>query len=103
MCSARGSGLRACAPTVGRASNCSNTFRRAMAALIRKRRAANDLYSWQTKLVVPDANKAAQVLREQKYRFVSSGVCHFQCRRWRPSKSFLVRDPDGHVMQLIEK
>ncbi len=63
----------------------------------------NDLYSWQTKLVVSDADQAALVLREQKYRFVSSGVVVISASEMEPRKSFLVRDTDGHVFQLIEK
>ena len=63
----------------------------------------NDLYSWQTKLVVSDADQAALILREQKYRFVSSGVVVISASEMEPRKSFLVRDPDGHVFQLIEK
>ena len=63
----------------------------------------NDLYSWQTKLAVRDANQAAQVLRGQKYRFISSGVLSLSMSEMEAAKSFLVRDPDGHVMQLIEK
>jgi len=63
----------------------------------------NDLYSWQTKLAVRDANKAAQVLRGQRYLFVSSGVISLSVSEMETAKSFLVRDPDGHVMQLIEK
>ena len=64
---------------------------------------ANDLYSWQTRLVVPDATQAATLLRERKYRFVSSGVVTLAMPEAEAAKSFLVRDPDGHVFQLIEK
>ena len=64
---------------------------------------ANDLFSWQTKLTVPDANQAASAVRGKKYRFVSSGVVTFSTSEMETAKSFLVRDPDGHVMQLIEK
>ena len=63
----------------------------------------NDLYNWQTKLAVRDAYQAAQVLRGQKYLFVSSGVISISVSEMEAAKSFLVRDPDGHVMQFIEK
>jgi catechol 2,3-dioxygenase-like lactoylglutathione lyase family enzyme len=63
----------------------------------------NDLYSWQTKIAVRDANQAAQVLRGQKYLFVSSGVISFSVSEMEAAKSFLVRDPDGHAIQIIEK
>ena len=68
-----------------------------------ERAKTNDLYSWQTKLAVRDADQAAQVLSRQKYPFVSSGVISFSVSEMEAAKSFLVRDPDGHVMQLIEK
>jgi catechol 2,3-dioxygenase-like lactoylglutathione lyase family enzyme len=64
---------------------------------------SNDLYSWQTKLVVPDASQAALLLRERKYRFVSSGVVAISAAEMGLQKSFLVRDPDGHLLQLIER
>jgi catechol 2,3-dioxygenase-like lactoylglutathione lyase family enzyme len=64
---------------------------------------ANDLYSWRTNLIVPDAVHAATVLRGQKYRFVSPGVVTLPASEMEAAKSFLVRDPDGHVMQLVEK
>jgi hypothetical protein len=68
-----------------------------------QRASTNDLYSWQTKLAVRDANRVAQILRGQKYRFVSSGVVTLSLSEMEAAKSFLVRDLDGHVMQLIEK
>jgi hypothetical protein len=52
---------------------------------------------------VPDAGQAAQVLRGKKYRFVSPGVVTFSTSEMETAKSILVRDPDGHLMQLIEK
>ncbi|HXG94454.1 MAG TPA: VOC family protein [Blastocatellia bacterium] len=64
---------------------------------------ANDLAHWQTKLTVRDATAAAQSLREQKYGSVSSGVIAISSSEQESFKSFLVRDPDGHVMQLIER
>lgn len=63
----------------------------------------NDLYNWQTKLIAPDATQAAQVLRERKYRFVSPGVVTLSASEMDTRKSFLVRDPDGHVLQFVEK
>ncbi|HXG65136.1 MAG TPA: VOC family protein [Blastocatellia bacterium] len=64
---------------------------------------ANDLAHWQTKLVVADADAMARLLRAGKYRFVSSGVITLRVADAEALKSFLVRDPDGHVMQLVEK
>lgn len=64
---------------------------------------ANDLYAWQTRLVVPDATQAAAILQRQKYGFVSSGVVAISAAEMETRKSFIVRDPDGHAMQLSEK
>jgi hypothetical protein len=49
------------------------------------------------------AARAAEILRARKYRFVSPGVVMISASEMDSRKSFLVRDPDGHVMQLIEK
>jgi catechol 2,3-dioxygenase-like lactoylglutathione lyase family enzyme len=62
---------------------------------------ANDLSHWQTKLVVRNAESAEQFLLGQKSIFVSSGVVSASDLGFK--KGFLVRDPDGHVMQIIEK
>jgi len=62
---------------------------------------ANDLTHWQTKLIVRSAESAEQFLLGQKSVFVSTGVV--TARDLGFHKSLLVRDPDGHVMQLIEK
>ncbi|HYP27342.1 MAG TPA: VOC family protein [Blastocatellia bacterium] len=63
---------------------------------------ANDLIHWQTKLVTVDAGAAARRLFAAKYHSVSSGVIAMPEDEMAFRKSFLVRDPDGHVLQLIE-
>ena len=50
-----------------------------------------------------NAEQAAQILRERKTRFVSSGVIALAAAEPSAVKSFIVRDPDGHAMQLIER
>jgi catechol 2,3-dioxygenase-like lactoylglutathione lyase family enzyme len=62
---------------------------------------ANDLGHWQTRLVVSSAKRAAQTLLDRKFTFVSSGVVEAAGLGF--TRGFLVRDPDGHVMQLVEK
>ncbi|HJU53337.1 MAG TPA: VOC family protein [Pyrinomonadaceae bacterium] len=61
----------------------------------------NDLAHWQTRLVVGSAASAERFLLGEKAFFVSSGVV--SARDLGFNRGFLVRDPDGHVMQLIEK
>jgi catechol 2,3-dioxygenase-like lactoylglutathione lyase family enzyme len=65
---------------------------------------ASDLFHWQTTLVVNAADIFAQNLLAGNFRFVSPGVVAInEGRRLGFSKGFLARDPDGHVMALIEK
>jgi len=64
---------------------------------------ANDLFHWQTTLAVASVDKLAQVLFVGKYSFVSSGAVSLGDGRLGLARALLVRDPDGHVMQLTEK
>ncbi|MEP0983550.1 hypothetical protein [Leptolyngbya sp. FACHB-17] len=64
---------------------------------------ANDLVGWQTTLVVKDADAVAQRLRSSRYRLVSSGVILMPDHQLGFRKDFLVRDPDGHLMRIVEK
>jgi catechol 2,3-dioxygenase-like lactoylglutathione lyase family enzyme len=59
-----------------------------------------DLWHWQTTLVVTDVAAAAAALRETA-QFISSGVVSTPDGSLGFKKGFLVRDPDGHVMQLV--
>lgn len=64
---------------------------------------ANDLVHWQTTLMARDLEAAAKRLRANKFALVSPGTVTIPRETLGFSKGFLVRDPDGHVMQLIEK
>ncbi|HEU4388861.1 MAG TPA: VOC family protein, partial [Blastocatellia bacterium] len=64
---------------------------------------ANDLIHWQTKLVTSDSAGIARALLERKYRFVSTAVTTLPDGNLGFVRGFLVRDPDGHVMELVEK
>ncbi len=64
---------------------------------------ANDLVHWQATLVVDDAEAVAKQLRPGPYTFVSTGLVTLPDDRLGYKKGFLVRDPDGHVMQIIER
>ncbi len=63
---------------------------------------ANDLMHWQTRLTTRNAEGAFQQLRAGKYAFVSSGAVSLSEPALGFTKAVLVRDPDGHVMQLTE-
>jgi catechol 2,3-dioxygenase-like lactoylglutathione lyase family enzyme len=64
---------------------------------------ANDLVHWQTTLVVNDAEATARQLREQGYAFVSSGVVELPDNQLGFRRGFLARDPDGHVVRIVER
>jgi catechol 2,3-dioxygenase-like lactoylglutathione lyase family enzyme len=64
---------------------------------------ANDLAHWQTTLVTRDASAAAQRGLAAKYPFVSPGVVPLREGTLGFTKGFLIRDPDGHVMQVVER
>ncbi len=61
-----------------------------------------DLWHWQVTLVVADAEEAASRLRGRA-TFISSGVVTFPGSALGFTKGFLVRDPDGHAMQVVER
>jgi catechol 2,3-dioxygenase-like lactoylglutathione lyase family enzyme len=58
----------------------------------------NDLVHWQTRLVGSNAELVARTLRKIHTPFISSNVVDAGF-----GKSFLVRDPDGHAVQFVEK
>jgi catechol 2,3-dioxygenase-like lactoylglutathione lyase family enzyme len=64
---------------------------------------ANDLAHWQTKLITMDAKQASIEARAAKFSFVSSSVVDLPEKSLGFQKAFMVRDPDGHALQLIEK
>lgn len=63
---------------------------------------SNDLWHWQTTLVVADVAAAAKVLRAANVRFVSPDVIVMPTRSLGFSKAIMVLDPDGHAMRLVE-
>jgi len=64
---------------------------------------ANDIVHRETVLVTANAEAAARELGIRKASFVSSGVVANQTRQLGFNKAFLVRDPDGHAVQIEEK
>jgi catechol 2,3-dioxygenase-like lactoylglutathione lyase family enzyme len=63
----------------------------------------NDILHWQTALVTRDAAGAARRLRAARAPFLSPGPIALPRRELGFRKGLLVRDPDGHVMEVIEK
>lgn len=63
----------------------------------------NDLFHWQTTLLIGAVDNAAPNLRQKNSLFVSPGVITLNEPTLGFSKGVLVRDPDGHVMALVER
>ncbi len=63
---------------------------------------ANDLWHWQTSLVVADVAAAADALRAAGVRFVSPDVIAVPDAGLGFSKAIMVLDPDGHAMRLVQ-
>ena len=62
---------------------------------------ANDVAHWQTRLVSRDGS-AAGSLAKARATFVSPGAVALRGRELGFTQGFLVRDPDGHVLQIVE-
>lgn len=64
---------------------------------------ANDVVHRQTEIAVSSAEAAAAALRARRFAFVSSGVISFSKPALNRTRATLVRDPDGHAVELIER
>jgi len=64
---------------------------------------ANDVIHRQTVLVTNSTNQAARDLFSAMVNFVSSGVVENQMDRLGYRTAFIVRDPDGHAVEIEQK
>ncbi len=62
---------------------------------------ADDTWYWQTTLQVDDAESLYNRLKAANYSFVSKGLVALTNNKVK-SKSFIVKDPDGHAMVIEE-
>jgi catechol 2,3-dioxygenase-like lactoylglutathione lyase family enzyme len=62
---------------------------------------ADDIWHWQTTLIVDDAESLYNKLKTAGIIFISKELVHLHVNGVH-SKSFLVRDPDGHAMLIKE-
>jgi catechol 2,3-dioxygenase-like lactoylglutathione lyase family enzyme len=62
----------------------------------------NDVVHWQTTVLVPDAAAAADVVRRGSFRLLSPAPVELPDTALGFSEGILVRDPDGHAVQLVE-
>jgi len=64
---------------------------------------SNDIVHRQTTVFTANADAAARLLLTSLAKFVSSGVVSESDGQLGFHKAFLVRDPDGHVIEIAEK
>ncbi len=62
---------------------------------------SNDLINWQTRIVTNSIEELSKTL--SPYVFVSPGVVLLSDSQLGFKKGLLVRDPDGHVLQIVQK
>jgi hypothetical protein len=63
---------------------------------------ANDIWHWQTRLFVDSADMYYQKLKAAKAEFISKELVVLKDEMSNRFKTFLVRDPDGHALQIVE-
>lgn len=63
---------------------------------------ASDLYQWQTRLVTTDITSATSEVMSRRYRCISSGPTTLPGGELGFHRGLLVRDPDGHAMQIAQ-
>src|SRR6266496_956182 len=64
---------------------------------------ANDVLFRRTRVATPDAETAAKKLFTARAEFVSPGAVEMAHHELGFRKGILVRDPDGHAIELVEK
>ena len=64
---------------------------------------ANDLVHHQTRLVTDDIETALRALRERHYQLISSGIVALPKAEIGFHFALIVRDPDGHPIELAKK
>ena len=64
---------------------------------------ANDIAHWQTRLVAEDLAQAGEAARRARIDLVSPGAVAVEASKSGFSEGLLVRDGDGHAMQLIAR
>ena len=60
----------------------------------------NDLWAWETNILTTDITATAQTLRSQRCLFISSGLVTIPDSGLGFHSGFVVRDPDGHIVEV---
>jgi catechol 2,3-dioxygenase-like lactoylglutathione lyase family enzyme len=64
---------------------------------------SNDLVHRQTELEADDPDRAITSLRRADTRFISAGLVSFQKVGLGFTRGFVVRDPDGHALSIVQR
>lgn len=64
---------------------------------------ANDLIHWQTRFSGIAIEEAAREFRQANVEFISSGITNVPNSEMGFQRAVMVRDPDGHAVQLTER
>ena len=63
---------------------------------------SDDIWYWQTLLKTNNADSLYENLKQAGHSFVSNGLIELQAGGERKTKAFIVRDPDGHALLIIQ-
>ena len=63
---------------------------------------ADDIWHWQMIVITSDAEKLFEEFKRSSYRIVSGQLVHMMAKNNFRSKSFIVRDADGHAVLIRE-
>ncbi len=64
---------------------------------------SDDIWHWQTRLVVDDAEKLYTRLKSGPYKILSKQLVTLKSSNGKRSKGFIVRDGDGHALLIMEE
>lgn len=63
---------------------------------------SDDIWHWQTTVIVRDADKLFEKLKSQRIQFISSDLITLNIEQQKKYHAFMVRDPDGHAVLIKE-
>ncbi|HLK27644.1 MAG TPA: VOC family protein [Puia sp.] len=63
---------------------------------------SDDIWYWQTTLIVDDAEKLYNQFKSTDYKFISKELVEFKSKTGKLFKAFIIRDNDGHAMLIRE-
>jgi catechol 2,3-dioxygenase-like lactoylglutathione lyase family enzyme len=64
---------------------------------------ANDIVHWQTRMLIANTEATSKQVNAARVRFVSAGSVDTPEAQLGFHKCLMIRDPDGHAMQLVER